>query len=99
MSSPLVRARARVGTSPLGLWVLTQAVCWSAPYFRSIRPRFLRLDPLTVTPRVPKRRAVTNHLGTVHAISLCNAAELVAGLSGWREESARVAEEAAPYGP
>lgn len=30
--------------------------------------------------QVPFRREITNHLGTVHAIALCNAAELAAGM-------------------
>jgi acyl-coenzyme A thioesterase PaaI-like protein len=30
--------------------------------------------------KVPFRKEITNHLGTVHAIAMCNAAELVAGL-------------------
>ncbi|HET8731952.1 MAG TPA: hotdog fold domain-containing protein, partial [Moraxellaceae bacterium] len=29
---------------------------------------------------IKKRRAVTNHLGTVHAIAMCNMAELAGGL-------------------
>ena len=30
--------------------------------------------------KVPFCREITNHLGTVHAIALCNAAELAAGM-------------------
>lgn len=78
-TSPLVRARKRLGTGPAALWVLSAAVCWAAPYFRTIRPRLLQLDPGTVRARFPLRRAVTNHLGSVHAIAMCNAAEFVAG--------------------
>lgn len=79
MTSTLVRARARLGTGPVALWLLSTAVCWAAPYFRTIKPRFLQLDPGAVRAAVPLRRAVTNHLGTMHAIAMCNAAELVAG--------------------
>lgn len=79
MTSPLAQARARLGTGALGLRLLSLAVCWSAPYFWTIRPRFLQLDPGAVRAHVPLRCAVTNHLGTMHAIAMCNAAELVAG--------------------
>jgi acyl-coenzyme A thioesterase PaaI-like protein len=38
----------------------------------------LRANAATV--QVPFRREITNHLGTVHAIAMCNAAELAAGM-------------------
>ncbi|MCB9663623.1 MAG: DUF4442 domain-containing protein [Alphaproteobacteria bacterium] len=79
MPRPLPAARARLGTGRLALWLLSVAVCRAAPYFSTIRPRFTRFDPGHVVAVVPKRRAVTNHLGTVHAIAMCNAAELVGG--------------------
>lgn len=50
-----------------------------APYFASIAPRFVELRPGYAEVKFPKRREVLNHIGTVHAIALCNAAELVAG--------------------
>ncbi|MGH8436172.1 MAG: hotdog fold domain-containing protein [Pseudomonas sp.] len=50
-----------------------------APYFASIAPRFVELRPGYAEVTFPKRREVLNHIGTVHAIALCNAAELVAG--------------------
>lgn len=77
--SPILAARRKLGDSPLARWVLSQAVCFKAPYFRSIRPTFLTLEPGEVEVWLPKRRAVTNHLGTVHAIAMCNAAELAGG--------------------
>ncbi|WP_371226690.1 hotdog fold domain-containing protein [Pseudomonas sp. QE6] len=50
-----------------------------APYFSSIAPQFVELRPGYAEVTFPKRREVLNHIGTVHAIALCNAAELVAG--------------------
>lgn len=50
-----------------------------APYFASITPQFVELRPSYAEVTFPKRREVLNHIGTVHAIALCNAAELAAG--------------------
>lgn len=50
-----------------------------APYFASIAPQFVELHAGYAEVTFAKRREVLNHLGTVHAIALCNAAELVAG--------------------
>ena len=77
--SPLLRARERLGDGPVARWLIATAICFKAPYFWSIRPSFLRLEPGRVEVWVPKRRAVTNHIGTVHAIAMCNAAELAGG--------------------
>jgi acyl-coenzyme A thioesterase PaaI-like protein len=65
---------------PLGGWLFSRAVCRAAPYFGSIAPRILVLEPNRCEARIADRRAVHNHLGTVHAIALCNLAELCAGL-------------------
>lgn len=50
-----------------------------APYFASIAPQMVELRPGYAELTFPKRREVLNHIGTVHAIALCNAAELAAG--------------------
>lgn len=50
-----------------------------APYFASIAPQFVELRPGYAEVTFAKRREVLNHIGTVHAIALCNAAELAAG--------------------
>lgn len=50
-----------------------------APYFATIAPQFVELRPGYAEITFPKRREVLNHIGTVHAIALCNGAELVAG--------------------
>ncbi len=50
-----------------------------APYFATVRPRFVALRPNYAELVVPKRRRVHNHLGTVHAIALCNGLEAAMG--------------------
>lgn len=56
-----------------------EMVCQMAPYFSTIKPEFVELRPGYSEAKVKKERSVENHLGTVHAIVMCNAAELVAG--------------------
>jgi len=57
-----------------------RAIADIAPYFGTISPRFIALRPSYCELVIPHVRAVENHIGTVHAIALCNGAELAAGL-------------------
>ena len=66
--------------SAFGRWLYARVICLQAPYFATIRPRIDRLEPGACEARMRKRRAVLNHVGSVHAIALCNLAELAAGL-------------------
>lgn len=50
-----------------------------APYFASVRPRFTVLEPNHAELVIRTRRRVHNHLGTVHAIALCNGLEAAMG--------------------
>ena len=70
----------RISQWPAGRWLFSRLVCWKAPYFASIAPRIEVLEPGRGVATIAHRRRVTNHIGTVHAIALCNLAELVAGV-------------------
>jgi acyl-coenzyme A thioesterase PaaI-like protein len=71
----------RLGTNAPGRWLFSRLVCWRAPYFATIRPTVESLQAGRCVVRLRDRRRVRNHLGTVHAIALCNAAELAGGLA------------------
>ncbi len=75
----MIRLWARLSGTALGRWLFARLICWKAPYFSTIRPRFMRLEPGRCDLSIRKRRAVLNHIGTVHAIAMCNMAELAAG--------------------
>ena len=66
---------------PGGRWLFSRLVCWKAPYFSSIAPRIVSLAPGRGEATLRHRRRVSNHLGTVHAIALCNLAEFIGGLT------------------
>lgn len=70
----------RLARYPMGRWLFAKAVCFKAPYFASIRPRFERLEPNRCEVTIEDGRHVHNHLGTVHAIAMCNLAELAGGV-------------------
>ena len=55
------------------------AFAQKAPYFATIHPRVTELRPNYAEVVIPKRRSVQNHIGTVHAIALCNGLEGAAG--------------------
>ncbi|MFZ5855825.1 MAG: hotdog fold domain-containing protein [Chloroflexota bacterium] len=81
MSQPsLLSTWERMSKWAGGKWVFSQLVCWKAPYFGSIRPRFVELRPGYCEVRIQKRWAVLNHIGTVHAIAMCNMAEIAGGI-------------------
>lgn len=58
----------------------SKMACQFAPYFNSINPLISELRANAATVQVPFRKEITNHLGTVHAIAMCNAAELAGGM-------------------
>lgn len=63
----------------LGTRLFSFAFSQKAPYFATIRPRFADIRPNRAELVIPKRRGVHNHLGTVHAIALCNGLEAAMG--------------------
>jgi len=81
MDGKASQAWRRLGGNAAGRWLFSRAICLKAPYFASIRPLFRRLEPGLCEVGFRKRRAVLNHIGTVHAIAMCNAAELAGGLA------------------
>ena len=60
--------------------MFSKMTCQMAPYFSTINPLIAELSPQGCTVQLPFAKEVTNHLGTVHAIAMCNAAELAAGM-------------------
>lgn len=78
--SPVLKLWALLGKFAFGRWLVSQVLCNKAPYFASIKPRFTQVRPGYVEVAFKKRRAVENHLKTVHAIAMCNAAELAGGI-------------------
>jgi acyl-coenzyme A thioesterase PaaI-like protein len=64
---------------PKGRTLFSVAFARKAPYFRSIRPRFRDVRPHYAELVVADRKAVHNHIGTVHAIAVCNGLEAAMG--------------------
>ena len=77
---PVLRHYQRLSRWPAGRWLFARIVCFSAPYFATIKPRFRELRPGLCQVSLRKRRAVQNHIGTVHAIAMANLCELAAGM-------------------
>lgn len=77
--SPMMRVYQFCNKLPLGKTIFSRLICWKAPYFSTIKPRFVELRPGYSEIRFKKRRAVTNHIKSVHAIAMCNVSELAAG--------------------
>ena len=70
----------RAAARPLGKRVFSVVFANRAPYFRTVRPRVRDVRPHHAELSIRKRRAVQNHIGTVHAIAVCNGLEAAMGL-------------------
>jgi acyl-coenzyme A thioesterase PaaI-like protein len=64
----------------VGNKVFSQKVCEIAPYFSTIEPEFQVLEKGYAEVTMPNTKKVHNHLGTIHAIAMCNLAEIAAGI-------------------
>src|SRR3954464_1276192 len=79
-AGPTLRAWTRMQRTRFGRWLFARTVSKRAPYFGTIKPRFLELEPKLCRVTMKKRRAVENHIGTVHALAMGNLCELAAGM-------------------
>jgi acyl-coenzyme A thioesterase PaaI-like protein len=64
---------------PGGRWLFSRVFARKAPYFASIGPRVIELQPNRCEVVFRKRRRVENHIGTVHVIAIANALEMAMG--------------------
>ena len=80
MSASVLQLYNKLTRQPFGHWLFSRLICFKAPYFGSIKPRMTLLEPSRAEATIKHRRSITNHLGTVHAIALCNLAEFTGGL-------------------
>ncbi|GAB3579437.1 hotdog fold domain-containing protein [Calidifontibacter terrae] len=70
----------RLSDKPFGGAMFDLGFSLKAPYFASVRPRVVTMEPNHSEVRIKKRRAVQNHIGTVHAIAVANGLEAAMGL-------------------
>ncbi|HLA90918.1 MAG TPA: hotdog fold domain-containing protein [Gemmatimonadaceae bacterium] len=75
----LLRAWRALEPLPGGRWLFTQVVQWMVPYTGSVRPRVEALEPGYARVSIRQRRALEQHLGSIHAIALANVAEFASG--------------------
>lgn len=70
----------RLAGIPGGTRLFSAAAMARVPYFASVLPHVVRMEPGLAEVLVPKWPFVYNHLHTVHAIASCNAAEVAMGM-------------------
>ena len=75
----LLSAWRKLSPLPGGRWLFTQLVKWMVPYTGSVSPRMEILEPGYARVSITQRRALEQHLGSIHAIALMNVAEFASG--------------------
>ncbi|OLR90394.1 hotdog fold domain-containing protein [Actinokineospora bangkokensis] len=74
------RAWRAVQGKPLGKVLFSAAAMVRVPYFRTVLPFVREMGPGRAVVSAPKWWGVHNHIGTFHAIAVCNMAEIAMGM-------------------
>lgn len=76
----ILKLQDRLKSVPFGNSIFSGILARFAPYFTTIKPKVVELRPNYMKASMKKRKAVHNHLKTVHAIAMCNLCEFTGGI-------------------
>lgn len=66
---------------PFGKWIYSTLINIYIPYTGSIKSRIIHLEPGFAVVQLKERRAIRNHLRSIHALAIANLAELTGNLA------------------
>ena len=75
----LLKLQSNFNKLPMGQHLFSRVFAAKAPYFKTVKPYIKTLEPNFCQVAIKKRKKVYNHIGTVHAIAVCNALEMAMG--------------------
>ena len=70
----------RITRLPAGKRIFSLLYALKAPYFATVRPQVREVRENYAELSISNRRRVHNHIGTLHAIAVCNGLEAAMGL-------------------
>ncbi len=81
MESKLLKLYRKLNSFPFGNSLFNLGVSLKAPYFRTVRPNVVMLEPSLCKVQMKERWGIKNHIGTINAAAMCTLAELTGGLA------------------
>jgi acyl-coenzyme A thioesterase PaaI-like protein len=76
----VLRAWKKLPDNRIGHTLFSLGVVAKAPYFGTVVPTIVSLEPGHCEVKAPKWFGIHNHIGTFHAIAACNLAEIAMGV-------------------